>query len=99
MRAIVETLLIADPLGLLVGGCNEGNAYERGARWWYDHWYRMWHIKVGSSIEEDVCFHNLLKHTDLILFFFFLFLRSTNAVLIECCTSTVQLKVLDDCIA
>ena len=41
----------------------------------------MWHIKVGSSIEEDVCFYNFLKHTDLILFPFF-FLRSTNAVLI-----------------
>lgn len=43
----------------------------------------VWHIKVGSSIEEDVCFYNFLKHTDLILFLFlFLFLRSTNAVLI-----------------
>ncbi|PUU75784.1 hypothetical protein B9Z19DRAFT_312257 [Tuber borchii] len=44
----------------------------------------VWHIKVGSSIEEDVCIRNLPKHTDLILFLFlFLFLRSTNAVLIN----------------
>jgi len=43
----------------------------------------VWHIKVGSSIEEDVCFHNLPKHTDFdTLPFSFSFLRSTNAVLI-----------------
>jgi len=33
----------------------------------------VWHIKVGSSIEEDVCFRNLPKHTDLILFLFLFF--------------------------
>jgi len=33
----------------------------------------VWHIKVGSSIEEDVCFHNFPKHTDLILFLFLIF--------------------------